>query len=236
MAEYPCEGRLVMGAAMSVVWKGLAAWFLLATCAFAQDQCQDAAVLRIEQKITKLHHEWRTVRVRGGRGRDGEYDLRLSVDMLPPRLAEQQSLIQRCADVGDAHARYLCGWQFERNAGSLLALAEDQEIRQFFPLQATLAQESANKSYTEANRWFTLAANQGHLLAMIAIALSYAEGRGLDPNKLLAIEWLNKAANRAIEAGTRDYAVLCLERMNALDANHPLTKALTKTLYGRTVQ
>lgn len=236
MGEYPCEGRLVNGAAMSVVRNGLVAWFLLATCAFAQDQCQDAAVLRIEQKITKLHHEWCVVRVRDGRGTDGGYDLRLSVDMLPPRLAEQQSLIQRCADVGDAHARYLCGWQFERNAGSLLALAEDQEIRQFYPLQATLARESANKSYTEANRWFTLAANQGHLLAMIAIALSYAEGKGLSPNKLLAIEWLNKAANRANEAGSRDYAVLCLERMNALDANHPLTKALTKTLYGRTVQ
>ena len=222
-----------MGAAVSVARNCLVAWLLLASCAFAQDQCQDAAGLRIDQKITELHHEWCAVMVKDS---DGGWDIPLTPDLLPTLVSAQQSLIQNCADVGDAQTRYLCGYQFEMNAGTLVALSMDHNVLQFAPLTATLARESANKSYSEANKWLTLAANQGHLLAMIALALNYAEGRGLTPNKTLAIEWLNKAANRAIETGTRDYAVLCLERMNALDANHPLTKALTETLYGGTVQ
>ena len=209
-------------------------FFVLAAPVYAQSQCQDAEVSSFGPKRAELLNAWRAEIAKSKRRPDGGYDLSPAVGLLQEQLAAHEALVQRCAEFGNAHARYLHGLHFEWLADWFVASLKDKDALQPAPMEAVRAQVAASENYSEANKWFTLAANQGHPGAMKLIGDNYAEGKGFAQSKYLGVEWYSKAANRAIEIGNREFAILCLERMTALDSNHPVTKSLLKTLYGGT--
>ncbi|MBQ4430445.1 MAG: SEL1-like repeat protein [Synergistaceae bacterium] len=58
--------------------------------------------------------------------------------------------------------------------------------------------ESGN--YTEAAKWFTKAANQGHALAQTMLGFAYEHGRGVEQNYYTAAILYNSAAQQGLEA------------------------------------
>jgi TPR repeat protein len=61
---------------------------------------------------------------------------------------------------------------------------------------------------------------------------AYALGRGVPQSPLNAIDWYYKAARGFQKLGDRERALLILEDMQAVNAEHPLTRKLSQQLLG----
>ena len=57
-----------------------------------------------------------------------------------------------------------------------------------------------NKNYSDAARWFTKAAEQGHSLAQLTLGIAYEYGRGVEQNYYTAAILYNSAAQQGLEA------------------------------------
>jgi len=80
-------------------------------------------------------------------------------------------LLQRAAQLDDPNGQYYLGW--------------------------LLAQQSAeSRDDGEAYAWFSKAAMQGHLGAQVAVAIHLLSGRGVKKNRMVAAEWLERAAEK----------------------------------------
>ena len=51
---------------------------------------------------------------------------------------------------------------------------------------------------SEAVRWYTLAAKQGHALAQFKLGAIYYDGRGVTQDFVVAIKWFRKAAEQGV--------------------------------------
>ena len=58
--------------------------------------------------------------------------------------------------------------------------------------------EGTSPDYGEACRWFRMAAEQGHVLAMQYLSIMYKEGIGVPKNNIEALKWRRKAAGSQI--------------------------------------
>jgi len=213
--------------------KYLAAGLLVASPVIAQEHCEDADVYRIGGKIGELSTALfleTTKRTPHSPGEYKRYELTPAEASLKEQISGQRSLIQKCAELGNAGARYIHAEHLERSGDMLVVISKDKTVLQDDPPKAAKAQSDANETYAEANKWYSLAAAQGYPLAMLALGHNHAVGKGFVASKSLAMEWFSKAGNQAIEMGKRDLAVICLKRMTALDPGHPLTRALMKAL------
>jgi len=75
------------------------------------------------------------------------------------------------------------------------------EIGHFCILRAT----RGNPDYTEAAKWYRLAAEQGNAEGQVNLGTMYAEGQGVPQDYALAHKWLNLAAAKG--GTTRGIAV-----------------------------
>jgi len=199
----------------------------------AQERCVDAEVDRIQTKTLELSATLYIEMMKRAPHDPGEYkryDPTPTETSLEEQISAQYRLIERCAELGNAWAQYLYGTYLETRGDKLVFISKDKATLQNAPQKATQAQSSANDTYAMANKWFGLAADQGYAQAMMSLGHNHALGKGLVESRPMAIEWFNKAANRAIDTGKPQLAAICLKRMTALDPGHPLTQALAKSL------
>lgn len=63
------------------------------------------------------------------------------------------------------------------------------------------------QDYTEAVKWFRLAAEQGDTFAQFILGLMYEQGKGVPQDYVLAHMWTNIAAANEDSAGGRDDAI-----------------------------
>jgi len=54
------------------------------------------------------------------------------------------------------------------------------------------------KDYSEAVKWYKLAANQGHAIAQYKMGISYDMGHGIPQNYKEAMKWYELAANQKV--------------------------------------
>ena len=73
--------------------------------------------------------------------------------------------------------------------GLLYATGVQLRLPQFGPSDRGLA-----KDYAEAARWYRMAAEQGHAMAQTLLGSSYAKGRGVPQDYVLAHKWSNLGA------------------------------------------
>jgi hypothetical protein len=205
----------------------------VASPVIAQEHCGDADVDRIQRKILDLRLALDLDTMKGALNIPLEHKRYEPTSVTAPlqeQIATQRILLQECAESGNAWARYLHGSYLEVHGDLLLAISKDKTVLHDDPLKAAQAQNSAAEAYSDANKWFNLAASQGYALAMMSLGHNYAVGKGFVEDKPMAIQWFSRAANRAFDTGNRALPVICLKRMTALDPNHPLTLALAKAL------
>ncbi len=95
------------------------------------------------------------------------------------------------------------------NLASLLRMAQRGDPGAQFVLGARYATgEEVRQDYSEAKRWFTLAADQGHILAQATLGAYYWAGRGASPDLSKAYFWAALAQAGGDQASKYRVAVL----------------------------
>ncbi len=70
-----------------------------------------------------------------------------------------------------------------------------------------LTGEEAPLNHKEANKWFHLAAENGHVEAQFQLGISYEKGRGVEHDLVKALTWYNKAAEQGSLAAKNNLLV-----------------------------
>jgi TPR repeat protein len=95
------------------------------------------------------------------------------------------------------------------DVAALRKLAEQGDPAAQFALGARYATgEEVNQDYTEAVRWFALAADRGHILAQATLGAYYWAGRGVSPDLTKAYFWSALAQAGGDQASKYRVAVL----------------------------
>lgn len=70
--------------------------------------------------------------------------------------------------------------------------------------------EGVPQDYTEALKWYKLAAEQGDSKAQFNLGVFYIKGKGVSQNYTKAKEWYEKACNNGVQIGCDTYKRLSL--------------------------
>jgi TPR repeat protein len=93
------------------------------------------------------------------------------------------------------------------------------------------ARALAEEPLKAAMSGFQIASRAGTAAATWNIAVLYERGAGVTQSRLAAAEWYARAGVQYQKAGVREQALAALERVEAIDPQHPDGKSLRADLY-----
>ena len=73
-------------------------------------------------------------------------------------------------------------------------LADAGDAAAQFGLGFSLANSGTDSDYTQAARWYRLAAEQSHPLAQFNLGVMYSKGQGVARDQSISLMWMSKAA------------------------------------------
>lgn len=155
-----------------------------------------------------------------------------------PKAAE---LVQPLADKGFSEAEYMLGimYYFGRGldqdypkAAETYTRAAKKGLAQAQYMLGTLYEGGlgVDPDPAEAMQWYKLAANQKYPEAQIALAALLAAGKVSEPDPARAMALYYQAGMKLFNNQDHEKARACLDKMRALDANHPSVARLAEKL------
>jgi TPR repeat protein len=167
------------------------------------------------------------------------YDLGEGV---PKDSGEAMKWYHKAAEKGYDIAQFLLGEMYARGEGVTKdpseavkwyrkAAEQDHPYAQFALGLAYDSGEGVPVDFSEAMQFYLKAAEKDIPEAQFNLGVMYSNGEGVLKSSLAAIEWYSRAADTYIAEGRRDDALTALERMRALEPNHPFVVQLTRRLF-----
>jgi TPR repeat protein len=87
--------------------------------------------------------------------------------------------------------------------------------------------EGVNKNYSEAERWFRLAAEQGHIYAQNNLGVMYLNGFGVAQNDQEAFRWFRSAAEQGLAEAQNNLGVMYLNGVGVAQNDQEALKWFT---------